>query len=94
MTANRSKFASGDIMGGTIDEKIVAFDSYISYCGRYEIQQDKVIHHIEASLFPDWTGGLQERFFEFENDKLSLSTPPSMMGGIQQTAHLIWERVV
>jgi hypothetical protein len=41
MTANRLKFAAGDPGGGTDEEKIAAADSYVSYCGRYEIQGGK-----------------------------------------------------
>ena len=93
MSANRPKFAVGDIRGGTIEEKVAAADTYISYCGRYEIQGDNVIHHIEVSFFPNWIGVDQERIFEFDGDKLSLSTPPFQIEGVQQTAHLIWERV-
>ena len=93
MSADRPKFAAGDVMGGTTEEKVAAVDTYLSYCGRYEIQHDKVIHHIEVSLFPNWVGVDQERIYEFKDDKLSLSTPPLLVGGSQQTAYLIWERV-
>ena len=93
MNANRPKFASGDIRGGTTEEKVAAADTWTSYCGKYEVQGDKVIHHIEISFFPSWTGVDQTRFFEFDGDRLSLSTPPFLVKGIQQTAHLIWERV-
>jgi len=92
MSANRAKFASGDIRGGTTDEEAAALKSYQSYCGKYEIQGQKVLHHIEVSLFPNWTGVTQERFFEFIEDKLALSTAPFLVSGTQQSAHLIWER--
>lgn len=93
MSANRSKFASGDIFGGTTEEKAAAADTYISYCGRYEIREDRVIHHIEVSFFPNWIGVDQERIFELDGDRLSLGTPPFLVGGIQQTAHMLWQRV-
>jgi hypothetical protein len=92
MSANRPLFAVGDILGGTTEEKVNAAETYISYCGRYEIQGDKVIHHIEVSLFPNWVGVHQERIFEFDGDRLSLSTPPLLVGGTEQSAYLIWER--
>ena len=92
--ANRSHFASADLFGGTIDEQAMAAQTYASYCGRYEVQTNKVIHHIEASLFPNWVGVDQQRFFEFTgNNRLSLSTAPFLVSGKQRTAHLIWERV-
>jgi hypothetical protein len=93
MSTNRPKFASGDLWGGTTEEKVAAADTYVSYCGKYEVQADKVIHHIDVSFFPNWSGDDQTRFFKFEGDRLSLSTPPFLVAGIQQTAHLIWERV-
>lgn len=93
MSANRSNFASGDIKGGSTDEKAAAADTYISYCGRYEVQGDTIIHHIEVSLFPNWVGVDQKRIFKFDDDRLSLSTPPILVNGIKRTSHLIWERV-
>ena len=93
MHANRPPFASKDMRAGTPEEKEAAFDSYQSYCGTYEVLDDKVVHHIEVSLYPNWIGVAQERFFDFDGDKLSLSTPPLLLDGVEQTAHLIWQRV-
>lgn len=95
MKANRPNFAVGDLLGGTTEEKVRAAETYIAYCGQYEIQANdrKVIHRIKASLFPNWVGVKQERFFEFMgNNQLSLSTAPFLMSGKQQTASVIWER--
>lgn len=69
-----------------------AFDTYFSCCGKYELRGDKVVHHIDVSLFPNWTGQDQERFYRFEGDRLILSTQPLLMEGLEQTAHLIWKR--
>ena len=93
MNADRPKFASGDIRRGTIEEKVAASDTYVSYCGRYEIRDDKIIHHIAVSFFPNWIGVDQERAFKFDGNRLSLSTLPFLADGLQQTSHLIWERV-
>src|SRR5215207_3428430 len=92
MSAHRVGFASGDIRGGSAEEKVAAFDSYISLCGKYEIEGQKVYHHIEVSLFPDWIGVTQERFFEFTENRLSLSAAPFLLNGRQRTVHVIWER--
>lgn len=93
MASERPKFASNDPQKGTTEEKSSAMDTFFSYCGRYEVQDNKVVHHIEVSLFPNWTGMDQERLYEFNDNRLTLSTPPFQVGGVEQTAHLIWERV-
>ncbi len=90
---HRAPFAVGDLLRGSTAEKVAAAESYISYCGRYEFQGEKVIHHIQFSLFPNWVGGDQERFVELTGDRLQLSTRPMLLEGKQQTAHLVWERV-
>jgi hypothetical protein len=93
MPANRRKFADGDIMGGTIEEKVAAAESYIGYSGTYELQGDKLVVHPEVSFFPNWVGDDQVRFWKLDDDKLILSTPPTLVREKQQTAHLVWERV-
>lgn len=93
MSANRPEFAAGGIKGGSTEEKAAAADTYISYCGKYEVQGDIVIHHIELSLFPNWVGVDLKRIFRFDGDRLLLSTPPILADGIERTGHLIWERV-
>jgi len=93
MGPNRLKFAADDLLSGTTEEEAQAEETYVSYCGRYEFEGDTVVHHVELSLFPNWVGGEQERLVDLRGDRLTLSTPPILLRGIQQTAHLIWERV-
>jgi len=93
MSVDRLKFAAGDIRRGTVEEKAAAADSYVSYCGRYEIRDNAIVHYIAVSLFPNWVGVQQERVFKFDGRRLYLSTTPFLADGIQQTGHLIWERV-
>jgi hypothetical protein len=94
MRASRANYASGDLSGGTPEERLAAMDSYSSYCGTYEVKGNKVIHHIELSLFPNWSGVDQERFFEFSSeDRLTLSTRPMAAGGEELTLHANWQRV-
>lgn len=93
MRADRANFKSADIWAATPEEKLAAFDSYTSYCGTYEVKPDKIIHHVKLSLFPNWSGGDQERYFEFSGNQLTLRTPPTTVGGVERTAILIWQRV-
>lgn len=50
-------------------------------------------HHVEVSLFPNWSGVDQERLVEVAGDRLTLSTRPMLFQGIPRSAHLVWERV-
>jgi hypothetical protein len=93
MRPNRVRFAAGDLLGGSAEEKAQAANTYVSYCGRYEFNGDTVIHHVDLSLFPNWVGVEQERLVELRGDRLTLSTRAILLGGVQRTAHLIWERV-
>ena len=93
MGPTRAKFATGDLLGGSVEEKAQAAETYVSYCGRYEFRGDTVIHHVELSSFPNWVGVGQERLVELEGNRLTLSTRPILLGGMNQTAHLIWEHV-
>lgn len=91
--SNRSRFASTDMTEVTTEEKVNAADTYFSYCGRYEVIEDKVIHLIEICFYPNWIGEKQERVYKFEGDKLILSTPPVLFNGKEQSSLLIWKRV-
>lgn len=91
MRAGRVHFKLGDIWAASPEEKLAAFDSYNSYSGRYEVNQNKVIHHVEFSLFPNWIGGSQERYFEFSGDRLTLRTPPASADDVEWI--VIWERM-
>lgn len=93
MVANRPRFVAGDILGGSTEEKVAAAEGYISYSGKYEVQGDKVVVHPEVSFFPNWVGVDQIRLWALEGNRLTLSTPPLLVRGVQQTAHLVWERV-
>jgi hypothetical protein len=94
MQAKRANFASADILEASAEVKAAAFDSYSSYCGRYEVKHNKVIHHIQCSQLPNWSGTDQERFFEFSEDgeRLTLRTAPLLAGGEERTLVAVWER--
>jgi hypothetical protein len=93
MGPDRARFVSTDIRAGNLEDKRAAFDTYLTYCGTYEVMGDKVVHHLEQSLFPNWTGGDQERFFQFSGNQLILRTPPLAVGGAERTLRVVWQRV-
>jgi hypothetical protein len=95
MRPDRPAFAINDQMKGTPEEVKSAFEGYISYFGTYEVNKEKgtVTHHVKGSLFPNWLGSDQIRFFEFSGNRLALRAPPMQVGGITITSFLIWEHM-
>ena len=89
MGSNRPKFAADDLLSATKEEEAQAEETYVSYCGRYDFDEDTVIHHVELSLFPNWIGGDQERLVDLSGSRLTLSTRTLLLRNIEQTAHLI-----
>ncbi len=92
MKKNRPTFRSGDPLDGMAEEMIDAFKGFIAYCGTYEINQDsnQVVHQIRISSFPNWVGKVQVRKFEFNGDRLTLST--DYIGPNKHT--LVWRKIV
>jgi hypothetical protein len=91
--AGRAGFAAGDLLGGTIEEQARALEGFVAYAGRYSFHGDRVIHHVELSLFPNWVGSDQERWVELAGGRLTLSARPLLLAGKQQVPRLVWERV-
>lgn len=93
VSAKRPNFAAGDIDGGTVEERLMAYDTCLSYHGKYSFDAEKVLHHIEICLYPNWSGQTVVRFARFQDNRLFLVSPPFLVKGILRTSNLIWERV-
>ena len=93
MGPERPSFQARELKQGTDKEKVAAVDSYVSYAGRYEVEDNRVIHHVEVCLFPNWVGKDQVRNFQFDGEKLLLSTMPNPEDKKQRIGYLVWERV-
>jgi hypothetical protein len=92
MAAERVPLATQNPFGGADAEAAAAARSHMSYCGTYEVRNGEVIHRVAVSDFPNWVGGEQLRFYEFEGEKLILSAPPFRTRKGEITTLLIWER--
>jgi hypothetical protein len=90
---DRAGVAAGDLLSGTTQEKARALEGFVAYAGRYSFYGDRIIHHVELSLFPNWVGSDQERWVELAGDRLTLSASPLLLAGKQQVPRLVWERV-
>jgi hypothetical protein len=77
------------------EEAAGLFRSLVSYGGRYEVKGDEVFHYVDISANEIWTGSDQQRFYRFDGDRLSLSTPvnPDPIDGKMSVRSMLWEKV-
>jgi hypothetical protein len=89
----RARLASGEADPFTDDQRpweadfFWAASGYMAYSGRFSLEGDEVVHHIDQSLYPEWIGTDMVRRFTLDDDDLVLS---GEAGGLTQ--HLRWRR--
>jgi hypothetical protein len=78
----------------TDEDRVNLHNSMIAYSGRYTIEGDKVVHHIDVSWNETLTGTDLVRFVKLEGDRLTIMTAPARhpITGIESRSVLIWER--
>ena len=77
----------------TEKEKILLFDSFYAYCGKYEIREAEqvMIHLPELASTPDYVNSTQPRPYTFEGNRMTFTGPDtSPQGG---TFKIVWEKV-
>jgi hypothetical protein len=77
------------------EERAKLFASMTSYAGRYTVESDRVIHHVEVAWNPAWVGTDQVRYVTFEGgDTIRVRTPVivSPMDGRRRTATFHFRR--
>lgn len=87
------KHVRGDRLKASLEDRAEAYATCIAYAGSYELQNDKIIHTIETSAFPNEVGSKQIRYYRLEGNKIYLSTVPLIRVGLAQVYKLIWEKV-
>lgn len=94
MKQKRPPFAGGDPSSGTTEEIKAALEGFVSYYGPFDLdlEKGKLITHVEGSLFPNWVGHDQVRYFEFSGDTLILKPEPVKLGGEELLGVFIWNR--
>jgi hypothetical protein len=78
--------------GGKMEEQVEAFKTSLAYAGRYALNGDKVTHHIEVSSIQNYVDRDLIRTIKFEDDRITLITPPTPVNGKVQTVELVWQR--
>jgi Lipocalin-like domain len=79
--------------GGSPEEQAEAFKTFLAYAGRYTLQDDKVIHHVEISSIQNYVDKDLVRSVKFQGDQIVLVTPPTRINGKFQIVELIWQRL-
>ena len=94
MRQGRPQFASGNQASGTAQEMEAALQGYVAYYGTCEVDVEKqtLTTHVEGSMYPNWVGGFQTRFYQLNDKQLTLTTPPITIGEEDITGVLVWER--
>jgi hypothetical protein len=92
MADGRRHHASGDLFAGSDAEIRESATTHISYCGRYEVVGDEVVHTVFASSFPNWVPSEQRRTWKFEKGHLLLSAQGLKVGDETVGAYLIGKR--
>jgi hypothetical protein len=77
MAANRPALDTTDPLGGPVQQRADAYSTCLAYFGSYEVRDKTVIHRVDASLYPNWSGAEQERPLTYEDGQLVLRTPPT-----------------
>jgi hypothetical protein len=75
------------------EEQAEAFNTFLAYAGRYTLNEDQVIHHVEISSIQNYVNRDLARSIKFEGDRITLITPPMTVNGKIQTIELIWQRL-
>jgi hypothetical protein len=78
----------------TDEDRINLHKYMVAYSGRYTVEGDKVVHHVDISWNEGYTGTDQVRFFKLEGNTLTIKTAPAKnpITGIESTTVVVWER--
>jgi hypothetical protein len=91
--ANRAAMDTEDPLGGDEAARAAAYSTYLAYFGSYEVQEQNVVHKLDSSLYPNWSGEEQVRPFTVESGQLVLRTPPMRLAdGSTVVNELAWAR--
>jgi len=90
---NRGNFKSNAIDGGSKEEAHNAFNTFLSYYGKFvEESPGKFVHTVEGTLFPNWLGHEEVRYADIKGSTLVLSTPPIETGSGKITFKITWKK--
>lgn len=99
MRRERPSVEATTLAAATESERAAVAAGYVNYAGTYTDLGDRVLHHVEVSLLPNWVGDDQERIVSWVPsgngaDHLELSTLPERgRSGEPIVNRLRWRRL-
>jgi len=90
MSADRGRIGDGELSKAA---EVSSYDNFMAYTGPFEVNGDKITHHVEVSSLEAFIGSVQERWFKIDGDRLDLLTAPLAVGSDAPVARLVWHRV-
>ena len=79
----------------TDQERLELYRTMVAYGGTYEVDGDKVVHHVDISWNQSWTGTDQVRFFKLDGNILTIKTAlaRNAVNGLEGQSVFVWERL-
>jgi len=90
--ANRPRMSDDNVRRAPDPEKIMAFDTFFHYGGRWVLGDDEVHHDVEFALNPNFVGTRQTRTIEYETGRLALIETSTTRSGTTMQNRLTWRR--
>jgi hypothetical protein len=90
----RDRIVPGDTVP-TDEEGVKLLGTMVAYAGRFTLDGEKIVHHIDVSWNQAWTGTDHVRFYKLEGDILTITTAPyrSYHDGKEGRSVLVWKKV-
>lgn len=87
--AGRPPMEGNDPLGGDTQKRADAYSTCLAYAGTYERDGETVIHRIEESLYPNWSGSVEPRSMSHQDGELVLRTPSQPGATVNE---IVWTR--
>jgi hypothetical protein len=90
----RKPLSVNDRVSAPASGRAEAFATSVAYAGRYTLDGDKVIHHVEVSTMQNVVNtDFVRTIVKLEGKKITLRTPLFSRAGLKVTQELVWERM-
>ena len=90
MNAERGRVGDGELSEAA---KASNYDQFMAYTGPFEVNGEKITHHVLEASLEAFVGSVQERWFKIDGDRLDLLTQPLSVGSDAPVGRLVWTRV-